>query len=163
MAQLPRSADATDRLANIGGMMSPRLLPLVTAIAAILISCSGPLDAAELADAKERWDQSSPTAYRYTISLRSNWGGLRIYRIEINEGALTILEPTDRHDDIDPEALLTMQGNFDLAEQKWLDHEHSRVTFNQDYGFIETVESDDPEIEDDSLTIRVSAFEELDG
>ena len=147
-------------LKSLGIRRAPGLVAVV-ATAALLIGCSGGLGEAELAEANERWNESAPLSYRYTISLQSNWGGHRIYRIEVNDGALTVLEPRDRHSDIDPERMLSMNGLLELAEQQWLDHEHSEVTFNKDFGFVETVESDDPEVDDDSLVIRVTAFEEI--
>jgi len=136
------------------------------------LACSLVAGNAALTQAEKKWKDRGVT--NYTIEVRdihSIWHA-QIQKITVRDGKVVessadcLRAPVDgqacKLEDFDPN-MYTVPGLFSLAhsqmksqEAKW-----TKITYNQDYGYPESIGYDDPQIMDEDWGVIVSRFEVL--
>ena len=121
--------------------------------------------AEDLGSARARWANAEVDSYRFRVYLANEWFYARTFDVIVEDGDVVGILPVEgdwgEWDAESAEDFFTVLRLFDSVERWWLDDEHSSVSFDADLGYPKSVESDDPQADDDQVIVKVSDFQSL--
>ncbi len=131
---------------------------------AALFACSYPDDhQADLDDARQQWNASAPSHYRYVQDEWAFADSVGPVRIEVQDGDVVSAEIVETGEPAPADRELTIDDLFDLVQDELYDDpDHIEVAYDDDFGFPASVDVDPIEnAMDDEHGFSAEQFEVL--
>ena len=145
---------------------------LLLALLCLSLACSLFNGNAALTQAEKKWQDRGVTSYTIEVrDIHSIWHA-QIQKITVRDGKVVessgdcLRAPVDgqacKVEDFDPN-MYTVPGLFALArnQMKGQEAKWTKITYNADFGYPESIGYDDPQIMDEDWGVIVSKFEML--